>query len=208
MAVLAVATHEDRCSSTTKAAGKPRAGRRFDAIAPRLQQPAGKCRSGSAEWVLLGIVDDLRLDGWQCVRLADITAVVRGASERFAERVIRRQYPNAVGPPELSLGGAVTLLRSLGSTQLVALECEEAGDFLLGYVVGVTPRSVDVHAVSSKGTWGERAERVQLADLTRVQVGTHYNAMFERYASRRSRRSPGASPAAAAVRRAAAARLT
>lgn len=45
----------------------------------------GRIEAVRSEWVLLGIVDDLRLDGWECVRLADTTAVVRGASERFTE---------------------------------------------------------------------------------------------------------------------------
>lgn len=160
---------------------------------PSSSNVLGRIEAVGAEWVLLGIINDLRLDGWECVRLADTTAVVRGASERFAEKIIRSEHPNDVGPPELALGNTVTLLRSLGSTRLLALECEEDGDFLLGYVVRVGPRSADVHAVSSTGTWGERAVRVQLADLTRVQFGTHYNAMFERYAS--ARHAPaGAAP--------------
>ncbi|MDP2269236.1 MAG: hypothetical protein Q8K32_00815, partial [Archangium sp.] len=112
-------------------------------------------------------------------------AYARAIKARSGGRSLRSEHPKDVGPPEVALGNTVALLRSLGSARLIALECEEDGDFLLGHVVRVGPRSADVHAVSSTGTWGERAVRVQLADLTRLQFGTHYNAMFERYASAR-----------------------
>lgn len=152
---------------------------------PGFSSVLGRVEAVGSEWALLRTVNDLRLDGWECVRLVDTTAVLRGASERFAEKIIRSEHPNDVAPPELALGNTATLLSSLSLARLVALECEEDGDFLLGIVVRVSSRSADVYAVNSTGAWGKRAVRVQLADLTRVQFGTHYNAMFERYASAR-----------------------
>lgn len=150
----------------------------------------GIVRQVRKEWALVQVVDDLRLDGWECIRLADVVAVTRGSSERFAERVLRKEgVLGSPAPAQVTLNDVVTFVRTLLPLPVLALECEGDSDFLLGKPLRATSRHVVVHEVDGGGVWLRRSTRVQLSDITRVQFGDDYGRMFERYAPR-ARQSP------------------
>jgi hypothetical protein len=134
------------------------------------------CRVG-VEWALVRIIDDLRVDGWECLRVRDVESVTRGTHERFAEKVL--SLSSAV--PRLSLDSTHALLDGLPARRLVALECEGDGDFLLGRSLALDEASVVVHPIKASGRWFGHATRVRLDDITRVAFGDHYARMFERH---------------------------
>lgn len=134
------------------------------------------CRVG-AEWALVRVVNDLRLDGWECLRLRDVESTRRGSHERFAEKVLRL----GTAPPRVSLGTTRALVESLPPRRLVVVECEADDDFLLGRILATDERFVDVHGIDASARWARHATRVNLEDITRLQFGDHYSRSFERH---------------------------
>ncbi len=134
------------------------------------------CRVG-AKWALARIIDDLRVDGWECLRVRDVESTTRGKHERFAEKVLRLTSP----VPTLSLDSTHALLEGLPARRLVILECERDGDFLLGRMLALDEDSVVIHTIDAAGHWCGHATRVRLDDLTKVKFGDHYSAIFQRH---------------------------
>ncbi len=134
------------------------------------------CRVG-AEWALVRIIDDLRVDGWECLRVRDVEQTTRGTHERFAEKVLRLKSP----VPKLSLESSHALLEGLPARRLVILECEGDGDFLLGRMLALEKNSVVVHTIDAAGHWCGHATRVLLDDVTKVKFGDHYSRIFQRH---------------------------
>ena len=130
-----------------------------------------------AQWALVRIIDDLRVDGWECLRVRDVEAITRGTHERFAEKVLRLKS----SVPPLSLESTHALLEGLPARRLVILECEGDGDFLLGRMLALDEHSVVIHTIDAAGHWCGHATRVRLDDLTKVKFGDHYSAIFQRH---------------------------
>jgi len=145
------------------------------------------CRVGK-EWLLAHKVDDLRVDGWECLRIRDVRGVSRGAHEPFAERVLGGEKAlDQHEHPDVDLDDAAGLLRGLRGRPMVTWECEADGAFLLGTILRVGRRSAVIHPVGANGVWFRHAVRVALEDITRVAAADHYGRMFERYARVRPR---------------------
>ncbi|MDP1914747.1 MAG: hypothetical protein Q8L14_00790 [Myxococcales bacterium] len=136
-------------------------------------------------------MNDLRLDGWECLRVRDVESTRRGSHERFAQKVLRL----GAAPPRVSLGSTRALVESLPPRRLVVVECEADDDFLLGRILGFDDRFVDVHSIDASGRWAGHATRVSLEEITRLQFGDHYSRSFERHGAKW--RAPRSAPAIA-----------
>jgi hypothetical protein len=141
------------------------------------------CRAGSAWALVHSVTEAFDLDGWKCIRVADVADVRRGASERFAAKVLRRERSLAAAEhPELRLNGTAELLKSLLKRSIVALSCEGDDDFLFGRLLRVGVRSAVLHHVDCEGRWFRDATRFALADVTLIEFGSRYCEMYGRYA--------------------------
>jgi hypothetical protein len=134
-------------------------------------------------WLLVHIVDDLRFDGYECLRVQDVTGVSRGRHERFAWRVlVGARGATELEHPALPLEATGPMLRALRATPLIALVCEDDDDFLLGHLLRVDANSATIHTIDAAGKWSRSATRVALRDITRVQFGDHYSLVFTAHA--------------------------
>jgi hypothetical protein len=137
-------------------------------------------------WALFHVVGDLRLDGWECIRLADITATRHGPYERFTEKVLKKESAlRNARHPTVPLGETVALMKALQGESIVGLDFEDDDDFVLGKVLRVGSHTAVIHTVDARGKWDSAATRVLLSDITRIQFGDHYGTMFERHAETR-----------------------
>lgn len=146
------------------------------------RETPGVVRRVGAVWALVQVIDDLRLDGWECLRLADVARVRRGEAERFAEHVLRRT--RRLSAPAAPLDTTSRLLSWLARRRMVALECEGDRDFLLGRILEVDDEAALVQSIDVGGCWRTWATRVTLTDVTRVAFGDHSARMYARHGSR------------------------
>lgn len=126
---------------------------------------------------MVHIVNDLRLDGLECVRIADVTSVSQGPHERFATKALKAATAG-LEHPTISLNTTGAMLRALMPSALVANACEHDDDFLLGKLLRVHRWSAVIHTIDSGGRWNRNAVRVAFDDISGVLFGDHYSRMF------------------------------
>ena len=134
------------------------------------------------KWILLAYMnfEEVRVDRYVAVRLADIDRVKPVKNSRFPQRAmeLRGQWPPA-GPSEpVDLDDSRGLMASVArQSPLVSIEDENDAPnaCYIGTVEQLTARTVTLFEVSPDAEW-YRHRRWKLADLTWVQFGGPYEA--------------------------------
>jgi hypothetical protein len=141
----------------------------------------GRVVAVGGELVVLNLVsDDLVMNGYIALRLADITSVKAPAPHAaFIEKVLvarsQRDAPLALAQP---ISWWSILETAAVGWPLVAIhkEDEESGTILIGQIIGSTSsEAVSLRLLSADGRWkGSRAQRVALNDVSRIDFGGLY----------------------------------
>ncbi len=135
----------------------------------------------SDKWVLLEVIegDPLVFDGYQAVRLADITGfktVDSFVSEYFQRREV---FPRT--QPEVDLTNLHSLLHGVSKDYaMFVIECErmEPGICFIGVAEGLSKRNLWMKKFSSNAKWID-TEKFKLKDITSINFGGGYvNALI------------------------------
>ncbi|MFD5618912.1 hypothetical protein [Streptomyces yangpuensis] len=141
-----------------------------------------------AEWTVLALCTDLRLDGWAAVRTADVTRVRRrGDEDCLTARVLRRRgrWPVRGPEPALPLDGLPALARAASREfGLVSLHVERhAPDACwIGEVVEVRPKSLRLREIDTEARWRPAPSKFRFEDVTRVDFGGRYERTLLEFA--------------------------
>ncbi|MFB7907752.1 hypothetical protein ACFC1T_15070 [Kitasatospora sp. NPDC056076] len=142
-------------------------------------------------WTLLAACTDHHLDGWTAVRTTDLRKVRDlGGPDTLTVRVLRRRGRWPVRPPgaELPLDDLPGLLAAACAEYgLIALHTERnAPDSCwVGAVTAVRPASLRLHEVDPEARWRPEPTKFRFSDVTRVNLGTRYNAVLREFAGPR-----------------------
>lgn len=173
----------------TRVCGEPvkvQLERRF----PEAEYRNGRVLELSRELVLVRMLDDFRFDGFEISRIDDVIGLRSDRSERFFEFVMAAEGRDQrlPSPPSIDLTNFESvLLGLLEHDPVVAIECEgrldESGrpDFHLGKLLSVGP-VVEVSFVGIDGSHDPVPSRLRLEHITRIEFGTDYLRLFEKYA--------------------------
>ncbi|MFC6153633.1 hypothetical protein [Nocardioides yefusunii] len=130
-------------------------------------------------WAAIALLDEgRRHDGWDLVRLRDVSRVRRSRREKVAERILRARgtWP-LLAPVGLDLDRASRLLGTLAARgDLVSIHCErERPDALwVGVPLAAEGRDVVVHELNTVGEWDNDPSYFTARDITRITVGDAY----------------------------------
>ncbi|MFJ9767325.1 hypothetical protein ACIRUY_26230 [Streptomyces erythrochromogenes] len=144
-----------------------------------------------AEWTVIAVCTDLRLDGWEAVRTADVTKVrPRGDEDCLTVRVLRRRgrWPVRAPEPALPLDALPALAQAASRAfGLVALHVERhAPDACwIGEVAGVRPKSLRLREVDPEARWRTAPSKFPFEDVTRVGFGGRYERTLLEFAGRK-----------------------
>lgn len=174
---LAVDVREGSMTGTHKVEADDRVVSVARSVGP---EKLGIVRAVGRDWLLLHMVTDLRLEGFECLRVAAVTEVSSGRHERFAARALSGERRTTT--PTLPLDSTTSMLAALCPKPLVAIECERDDDFLLGKLLHVDARSAVIHSIDAACEWHPHASRVALGDITRVMFEDHYSGVFAAHA--------------------------
>jgi hypothetical protein len=134
----------------------------------------------SSELVLVHVVsDDIRFDGFQALRLRDVTRVQAPAPHAaFVERALElRRLRRKRAPVSLDLTSIASLLTTASQAfPLVTIHRELADPDVchIGTVLGMTATSVTLREITPDARWEKKKVRHALSDITRVDVGGAY----------------------------------
>jgi len=124
---------------------------------------------------------DFVFDGYQVVRKADVTASTSTAGNKYGFKLLKAEGAlSSIAVPDVDLGSWRDLFSSLGTGRFVWLENETTGDFTVGPIVRVNPKSVRVHYFDAAGKWQD-GQTFKYEDITTVQFGTRYLNLHAKY---------------------------
>lgn len=133
------------------------------------------------DWVVLHVTFDLRLTGWTALRI-DTIHRVRGAKHPGTyDRAMEfwGEHPHA---PGIDPASTQTVLKSAGSLYpliVVHLEDERPGISYVGMVERVGGKRLRFRYLSTTAEWDPvDAERLELSEITRVDLGTDYTRVL------------------------------
>lgn len=139
----------------------------------------------SREWLLLHRLSDrIAFDGWICVRVQDIQAVVIYPTEdNFEIAALRARslwppVPPAFTVPE-TIGELLTRLGAAASVVTVHREFERPDVAWCGAIREVSGSTLTFLEVSVAGGWGRKPRRFDLDDVTRVEFGGGYEEALQ-----------------------------
>jgi len=140
----------------------------------------------SSELVLIYVVHDFHPDGYQILRISDITGVRHSASDRTVRKILRVEgILDQVGlkhPINLqSWPSALRNLKALGENVIV--EGEETGvdKFLIGKIIRINKKAISMRHFDGTGKWDEELSYCPYEDITSVKFDCHYLKVFSRH---------------------------
>jgi hypothetical protein len=137
-----------------------------------------------AKWMLMAATDDqARLDGFIALRVRDIARIDRDTSSGFIRQALelQGQWPPPDVPAGIKLDRTRDAIASLAAASpLVTLHCERRwrDECYIGVPVGWKRRSVELLDVTPDAEWDPDPRVWRLRDVTRVDVGGHYERML------------------------------
>lgn len=122
--------------------------------------------------------DDMRFDGFQCLRLSDVRRLQSPHPyETFVEAVLKKRGEPLPGKPRVKLASLGQLLRSANRAfPLVTIQRERTNPdgCEIGRVLAVNEKQVSFLEIGPDAVWDEEPKAYRLGEITRVDFGGGY----------------------------------
>jgi len=130
--------------------------------------------------VMLAVVSDsIRLNGYECYRLSDVSAVESAAHAEFIEAALEARGQPLPGRPKVSVDSIEDLLTTAGEAYpLITIHLEKADPEVcwIGRVLEVIDGHVALREIGPDAVWESLPVAYPLQDITRVDFGGDYEA--------------------------------
>ena len=139
-----------------------------------------------SELVLIKDVSGFSTDGYQVLRIGDISRIERAGTEKVYEKILRSEgiVKEIAAPFEIDLSNWKSAIGSIkAQSRNMAIEDENPDDdlFLVGRVTRLLPKTVSIRHFDPLACW-ERADRViPYTRITAVTFDDRYITMYSKY---------------------------
>lgn len=136
--------------------------------------------------MLVKDVTNFTSDGYQILRIGDVSRVERGGSEKVMERILRNEgiVTDAAAPFEIDLSNWRSAIGSIkAQSRNMAIEDEDPDNdlFLVGRVTRLSAKTVSIRHFDPLACW-ERSDRVITnSRITAVTFDDRYTTMYSKY---------------------------
>ncbi len=138
----------------------------------------------SSALVLVALYTDFQLDGYQVVRLRDISGIQADARTHFHERILAaEQVQPLMVSPDLSIADFPSLLAELYARDIPVIVQSDSGGILLGPIAKAGKNKLRVRYIDAEGRADTEVTRIAYEDIASVCFGTRYLDMVTRYAT-------------------------
>lgn len=149
----------------------------------------GLVASVTSRWVVIQALQDaVYLDGYEVVRIKDITGVEDNSESGYIERaVVGLGHPEADFqlPEGASTGDVLRAAANHSAVVSVFIEKKDDRARLIGDIHRLGEKEFDIQLIGPKGVWEVEPIRERYKDVTRVSFGDRYSAALERFGETR-----------------------
>jgi len=147
----------------------------------------------SEGFLLLQLVNDLRIDGYQIVPIYTINKVRFDRTDKFRDKILEKegQKESAGISRKIDLTSWVSIFKSIKKTGcFVTVEGEALIKYDIPYVtVGAIKRiekdNVVIHYVSTYGLLEEPFDKIAYSDITTIQFDNLYLNLYQKYSNKK-----------------------
>ena len=133
---------------------------------------------GPEYFLLLLIGEDIRLNGFQCIRLQDVRKLqIPTKYSEFIESALRLRGQAIERKPRVKFGTVKEILQSAHKIfPLLTIHCEKADPDTchIGRVVDVDDKYVSLLEIGPDAIWEKKPESYRLRDITKIDFGGDY----------------------------------
>ena len=130
------------------------------------------------DWFALSLVDDgARFDGFNCIRVKDISKIVPDPHANFLEAAMKKRGEKRRRFKSLDVSSLQSLMRTAMTKYpllTVHLESDQDNVCYIGRVVTVAGDQVTMREVTPDGTWEPKNSCYEFSAITRVDFGGAY----------------------------------
>jgi hypothetical protein len=132
---------------------------------------------GRAYFLVALVSDQLRFDGFACLRVKDLKSIDADPYRTFSEAALKQRGLRRPRVPRLTMDTARTILESACAIcPLVTLHREEVDPEVchIGQVVSTNRTQVALLEISPHAVWDQTATSYPLREITRIDFGGSY----------------------------------
>ncbi len=132
---------------------------------------------GPRFFLLANVSDRIWFDGFECLRLGDLSAVEPDPYSEFTESALRKRRERLPAKPDVSVATLEELVQSAGRVfPLVTIHRETVDPDVcwIGRIVSVEKGRLSLLEISPNAIWEENPSTFLLKEITRVGFGGDY----------------------------------
>lgn len=131
------------------------------------------------DFFAINLVDkSIRLDGFNCMRYADVSSVDAPAPySAFRDRVLKLRGQEPARSVPVDLSSVSELIRTAAAAYPVVtlhLDWQDPGCCYIGKILSVDDDEVSIRCITPGGEWQDDVDRYSLSDITRVDFAGAY----------------------------------
>ena len=140
----------------------------------------------SQDLLLLQYVYDFHIDGRLLIRRNDITSIRCGATDIFQKGLLDTEglLESIRFTPTQPIQSYDSFLRSLAQNQIVIVEDETQGEFLIGTVLEADRDLARIRCFTGAANWKEAPSEIAISQITSCQIETNYIDFYARHFER------------------------
>ena len=140
----------------------------------------------SSELVLIHYFYDFHPDGYQILRISDISGIRHSASDRTMQKILRAEgILEQVGlkhPIDLrSWQSALRNLKALGESVIVEGEEPEVDKFFIGKIIRINKKTLSMRHFDGTGKWDEELSYCPYEHISSVKFDCEYVNVFSQH---------------------------
>lgn len=136
--------------------------------------------------VLLQNLFDFDLDGYEIIRIKDITSAIITKGQQFSQFILKEEgiLDQVRKPSILSVDNwkdVITELSNLDKNIIVECETKETSEFYIGKITGSDKKSLFLLYFNGAGEWDDEPTEILLKDITSIKFDSRYINIYSKY---------------------------
>lgn len=146
---------------------------------------SGKLIKFSNNFLLVCYEYDFEFDGFEIIRLEDITGIYYDNVDKFINNIFINEGINfTIGDVlSININSYIDIMRFfLNKKENITIECEKYGDFYIGKIIEVSDEYVKILCFDAEGYWDKDPSTIFYKDITSISFRNRYLKYMSKYA--------------------------